>query len=138
LKKFLPIGRNFRRGKNGFFIVKALNKNVETILRDWFNGRYRKELQKYFIRKLERGIYLISANGEILAFLWALKKRYGTEIDIFVATPLHEWNIPKEVKEISEYLRKEVRKRKFDKMKGSSREELRKIWLDCSVISRKE
>lgn len=67
-----------------------------------------------------------------------MKKRWKTEINIFVATPLHEWNIPKEVREVSEYLRKEARKRKFDKIKGLSREELRKIWLDCSVTLRKE
>jgi hypothetical protein len=121
-----------------FFIVKAFNKNVEKILGDWYNGRYRKELQKYFIRKLERGIYLVSANGEILAFLWALKTRYGTDLDIFGATPLHEWNVPEIVKKAAQYLNEEKRKRKFNKKEEVSREELRKIWVDCFVTSRRE
>lgn len=101
-------------------------------------GRFRKELQNYFIRKLERGIYLVSANGEILAFLWALKMRYGTDLDVFAATPLHEWNVPETIKKAAQYLNAEKRKRKFYKREEVSREELRKIWIDCFVTSRKE
>jgi len=73
-----------------------------------------------------------------LAFLWALKMRYRTDLDIFGAAPLHEWNVPEIVKKAAKYLNEEKRKRKFNKKEGISREELRKIWLDCFVSSRRE
>lgn len=111
-----------------FFIVKTSLESADELLRSWFNGESREEIQKQFVRKLSRGVYLTEAAGDILALLWALKNRHNGKVDIFLAEPLHEWDIPYKVKEVAKCLIE----------KPSAKERLRQvkeIKLKCSVSS---
>ena len=120
-----------------FLLVKALNRHIESILGHWFTGRQRPELKKYFIRKLERGIYLLEANGEILAHLWALKNIYKNELNIYAAVNIYDWQLPEEILKVSEWLEKEKRGRRPEKRGLVSKEELQRFSLNCSVSVKK-
>jgi len=81
-----------------FIIINTTNPNVERVLRNWKNGSRRSMAQKYFIRKLGPGTYLMKANAAVLALLYFLKTKYNGNVYIFVAESLEvESEFPKEV-----------------------------------------
>lgn len=83
-----------------FIIINTTNPNVEKTLRRWKNGSRRSAVQKYFIRKLGPGTYLMKANAAVLALLYYLKVKYDG-VYIFVAESLEvESEFPKEVVEV--------------------------------------
>jgi len=113
-----------------FLIVHAVSKDVQEVLYKWYNGRRRKEVQDHFVMKLGPSCYLTEATGDVLALLWALKKRHEQKLDIYAAEPLHEWDLPDKVKEVVDTCLEEkpTSKKALEEVKG--------IRIDCSLSSR--
>jgi hypothetical protein len=75
----------------------------DVLLSRWRNANRqdRKSAQKYFIRKLGPGTYLMRANAAVLALLYDLRARYDGNVYVFVVEPLEvEPEFPKEVIEV--------------------------------------
>lgn len=102
---------------------------VERKLRKWQNGTDRKYAEKYFVRKLGPGTYLMKGNGSVLALLYDLKARYNGTIYIFVAESLSvEPEFPKEIIDVV----KLCRKKKLNLLEKDLKP-LEEIRIDCSV-----
>ncbi len=95
-----------------FLIVKANSESARTHLSKWSKGHSRKEIQDKFIRDLGNGTYLTEATGDVLALVWALRKRYKGNVDVFVASSLRENHIPENVKEVIKCLTKKPKAKK--------------------------
>jgi len=83
-----------------FLIIEALDESTAKTLKTWANGIKREDIQKYFIRNMGNSTYLTEANGEVLALALALKERSNGKVEIFIAKPLSELDIPDEIKEV--------------------------------------
>lgn len=96
-----------------FIMVHCIENSIASIIWDWFEGRSRKELQSYFMEKLDTRTFLMELNGELLSLLWSLKERYDNKLDIFIAEPLYERDLPEEIKEVVKCLKENPKKRKI-------------------------
>lgn len=96
-----------------------MENSIQKIIWDWKKGRRRKNLQSYFIEKLDTRTFLIEASGEMLTLLWSLKKRFNNKLDLFIAEPLYERDLPKTVKEVVKCLEKKPTiKKELEKVKN--------------------
>lgn len=112
-----------------FVIINTTNSNVEKRLQKWINGKDREAAQKYFIRKLGPGTYLMKANGAALALLYDLKMKYGGSIYIFIAESLEvEPEFPRKIVEVVKACRKNGRNLLEKDLKP-----LEAIEIKCSV-----
>jgi hypothetical protein len=112
-------------------IVNSTNSTVEKLLRLWAKpGKNdRKSAEKYFIRQLGPGTYLMDANAAVLALLYDMKLRHDGDVYIYVAKPLVVIpEFPKEVIEVVETCQKAKR----DLLK-SDLTPLEKIGINSSV-----
>ncbi len=79
-----------------YLLLLPYNASTKKRLEAWRKS-IRRNLQKYFIKRLGPA-YMFEANGEILALAWALKKRSGDNLEIYVMDNLiTEMDIPEEV-----------------------------------------
>ena len=104
---------------------------MEKLLRLWVKpGKNdRKTAQKYFIRQLGPGTYLMEANAAVLALLYDMKRRHDGDVYIYVAKPLVVISeFPKEIIEVVE----KCQKAKRDLLE-SDLKPLEKIGINCSV-----
>lgn len=102
-----------------FILVHCIENSITRIIWDWMEGRRRQELQSYFMEKLDTRTYLMESNGKLLSLLWSLKRRYNNKLDIFIAEPLYERDLPKEIKEVVKCLEKNPKMRKeLEKVKN--------------------
>ena len=102
-----------------FIMVHCIENSITRIIYDWIEGRRRQELQSYFMEKLDTRTFLMESNGELLSLLWSLKKRYNNKLDIFIAEPLYESDLPKEIKEVVKCLEENPKMRKdLEKVKN--------------------
>jgi len=114
-----------------FVIVNSANTEVEKLLREWANPRSnaRKSAQKYFIRQLGPGSYLMEANAAVLALLYDMKLRHDGDVYIYIAKPLVvRPEFPKEVIEVVD----QCQKLKRDILEKDLKP-LEKIEINCSV-----
>ena len=109
-----------------FLLVHCIDNSITKIIWDWHKGRYRENLQSYFIEKLDTRTFLMEANGELLSLLWSLKKRYNEKLDIFIAEPLYESDLPKEIKEVVKCLEENPKMRK-------DLEKVKNLKIKCSL-----
>ncbi|HUY01059.1 MAG TPA: hypothetical protein VMV49_15960 [Candidatus Deferrimicrobium sp.] len=114
-----------------FLIIKIRNTTVKDIIWSWHQDKRRQDINKFFIEKLSSDVFLTESNGEILAMLWSLRKRFDEGLDIFVAEPLHEWDIPEKVLEVSRCLEEKPKSRKI-------LQEARNLELTCSLSVREK
>jgi len=94
-----------------FILIHCIDNSVLKTIWNWKKGRIRENLQSYFIEKLDTRTYLMEANGELLSLLWSLKKRFSNKLDIFLAEPLYERDIPKKLLEVVKCLEKNPKMR---------------------------
>jgi len=87
-----------------FLIIKSNDDMASRIIAKWYRGERREDLKTQFIRQLGSGIYLTDLTGEMLASVWALRKRYDDKIDIFISDLVLDNNIPEKLRMISEDL----------------------------------
>ncbi len=114
-----------------FLIIKSNDEAASNVLSRWHRGVVRKELKNQFIRQLGNGTYLTDLTGEMLASVWALRKRYDNRIDIFISDLMLEDNIPKKLRNISEALINNPKsKRLFN--------EANRVKLSCTMILREK
>jgi len=114
-----------------FIIVNSTNPTVGRLLNAWFKPkrRDRTTAQKYFIRQLGTGTYLMEANAAVLALLYDLKQKHEGDVYIYVAKPLIvRPEFPQEVVEVVEKCRKNGRNLQEKDLKP-----LERIEIDCSV-----
>jgi hypothetical protein len=112
-------------------VINTTNKSIEKLLRRWLKPRKkdRKNAQKYFIRQLGAGTYLMEANGAVLALLYDIKQRHEGNVYIYVAKPLIvRPDFPEEIVRVVELCQKEKRD-----LLESDLKPLEKIEIDCSV-----
>lgn len=114
-----------------FLIIKANSEETRKRLSDWKTGNRRKEFQDKFIRELGNGTYLTEADGDILALVWSLRKRYKGKVDVFVADLLRENKIPEDIKEVVKCLEKKPKAKKPLK-------EVSEVKMRCSINSNEE
>lgn len=111
-----------------FLIIKASTEASAALLGQWYRGEYRKDIQHHFIRHLGNGTYLTEPSGEALALAWSLRERFEGKVDIFVAEPLRENDIPYRVQEVAKCLIENPNSKKIlKKVKG--------LKMKCSVSS---
>ncbi len=109
-----------------FILVHCMENSVQKMIWDWKKGRHRKNLQSYFIEKLDARTFLMEANGELLTLLWSLKKRFNNKLDIFITEPIYERDLPKTVKEVVKCLEEKPTMRK-------ELEKVKNLKIRCSV-----
>lgn len=110
-----------------FLIVKSNDDLSSNVLSRWYRGVVRKELKNQFIRHLGNGTYLTDLTGEMLASIWALRKRHNNKIDLFIADLILDDNIPEKLRSISEALINNPKSKKlFD--------EANRVKLSCTMI----
>ena len=102
-----------------FILIHCMENSVLKTIWNWKKGRYRENLQSYYMEQLDSRTFLIEANGELLSLIWALKKRFNDKLDIFIAEPLYERDIPNEIKEVVKCLEEKPTMRKeLEKVKN--------------------
>lgn len=114
-----------------FIIVNTEKENVKRLLRTWYKPQsgFRKSAQKYFIRQLGPGTYIMEANAAVLALLYDLRRRHNGDVYIYVAKPLVvKREFPSEVIEVVEKCQKENRDLLEKDLKP-----LETIKIECSV-----
>jgi len=114
-----------------FIIINTTDPKAEARLKHWKNAGNsdRKSAQKYFIRKLGPGTYLMKANGAALALLYDLKMKYGESTYIFIAESLEvEPEYPSKIVEVVKACRKNGRNILEKDLKP-----LEEIEIKCSV-----
>lgn len=114
-----------------FLIVKTNNEDTNRILLDWFQGKYRPYIQDKFIRHFGNGTYLVEAHGDILALVWALKKRHDDKIDVFAADLLRDNDIPDSVKEVADHIEEKP-------MAKNILEDVEEVRIRCSTRSNED
>lgn len=96
-----------------------MENSIQKIIWDWKIGRFRKNLQSYFIEKLDPRTFLMEANGELLTLLWSLKERYDNKLDLFIAEPIYKRDLPIKVKEVIKCLNEKPKmKKELEKVKN--------------------
>jgi len=95
-----------------FILIYCIENKILEIIRGWINGTRRKELQDYFMEKLDTRVYLLEANGELLALLWSLKERYDNKLDLFIAEPIYKRDLPIKLKEVIKCLKEQPKMKK--------------------------
>ncbi|MFW5902782.1 MAG: hypothetical protein ACOCTT_02765 [archaeon] len=114
-----------------FLIIKVNSESARTHLSNWAKGHSRKELQDKFVRELGNGTYLTEADGDILALVWSLRKRYKGKVDVFVADLLRENKIPENIKGVVKCLEKKPKAKK-------PLEKVSEVKMRCSINSNEE
>lgn len=112
--------------KVSFFIVKTSDKSVADLLNKWFRGEMREEITDHFIRILGNGTYLTEPSGEILALVWSLRERSEGKVEVFVARPLREMDLPEKVRDAAKWLAEKPKSRQPLK-------EVTNLRVNCSI-----
>ena len=109
-----------------FLIIKIRNQAIRKTISEWINQNTRDNIKNNILEKLGPNVYLVDSSGEMLALLWSLRKRFNDELDIFLAEPIHEKNLPKEILEVSRWLEESPKSRKI-------LEKVKNLKMTCSI-----
>ncbi len=82
-----------------WILINTLNKNSSQLINE-----YCKRNPEKLIAKLHYKVLILKNDGEVLAYLVKLKKRFGDWVELYVIQPLELFAIPEKIVRVGEYM----------------------------------